>query len=249
MARTNSNAELWKALSQFGQMTDKSTGPTTLRTTVAVASVVGAATCKMAAKTGASTAGGDYLRIGSPGVMEVVKTEGASTNMPLVSKLAYAHAAAEVVRELDRTILGDLSDDGVQLEVTADRTRIDAATRRHAYDHNINHTDYTVTVALENLSDQNVAASLGMADSVVHGAGTSSPLDPYVVDMTPATLNTQNPVHYWARGTLGNGNTVEIQFWDCKVDPTKTITFARGQDAPAQLVFNAQHFRWINPVT
>lgn len=248
MARTNTNAELFKALSQFGMITDKSTGAATLNTTVASASVVGAATIKLAAKTGASTAGGDYVRIGPSGVMEVAKLEATpSTNMPLVSKLAYAHAAAETVRELTRTDIGDLSDDGVAQDVSADRTRIDAATRRHGYDYNINHTEYKVTVSLENLSNENVAAALGMADSVVHGAGTTA--DPYVVDMTPNTLDTQEPVHFWARGTLGNGNTVEIQWWDCRVDPSKTVTLARGKDAPMQLVFNASHFRWINPVT
>jgi len=249
MARTNSNAELFKALSQFGKMTNKSTGATTLRTTVASASVVGATTIKLAAKTGASTGGGDYVRIGSPGVMEIAKTEGASTNLPLVSKMAYAHAIGELVWELDRTNLGDLSDDGVQLDVAVDRTRIDAATRRHGYDYNINHSEYKVTVSLENLSCENLLAAVGIADSAMHGAGTSTPLDPYVVDWTPASLSGESPVGFWARGTLGNGATVELQFWDCKVDPSKSIGLARGQDAPAQLVFNAAHWRWINPVT
>jgi len=225
-------------------MTDKSTGGTCLRTTVVVASTVGSATIKFASKAGATA--GDYLRIGSPGVMEVATIETASTNMALVSKLAYAHSTGEVVRELDRTNLGDLSDDGVQLEVTADRTRIDAATRRHGYAHNINHTEYRVTCSLENLSNENLAASLGIPDASVHGAGTAA--DPYVVDATPDDINTESPSHYYARGTLGNGDTVEIQFWDCELDPSKSISFTRGQDAPAQVVFNAAHYRWINPV-
>jgi len=180
--------------------------------------------------------------------MEGAKIEApASTNMPLVSKLAYAHAVSEVVRELDRTDLGDLSDDGVQDETAVDRTRIDAATKRHAYDYNINHSEYKVTVNLENLSNENVLTAFGIPETNVHGAGTTA--DPSVADVRPNDLDTISPVHFWARGTLGNGNIVEVQYFDCKIDPSKSITYARGQDAPLQVVFNAAHRRWINPVT
>ncbi|MFA6044193.1 MAG: hypothetical protein WC718_04355 [Phycisphaerales bacterium] len=243
MARTNTNAELWKALSQFGMM-DDSTAASKVNTTLSAAYAAGVSTIKIASAVGATAL--DYIRIGPSGVMEVAQLETNTTNPALVSKIAYAHASGETVKELTRTILGDLSDDGVQVEITADRTRIDAATRRHAYDHNINHTEYRVTVAMENLSDENVLTSLGIPESNRHGAGTAA--DPYVADATPANLDTINPVHFWCRGTLGNGNTVEVQMWDCRIDPSKSITFARGQDAPAQLVFNTQHIRWLNPV-
>lgn len=243
MARVNNNSELFKALSQFGMM-DDSTAASKVNTTLAAAYAAGVSTIKIVSATGA--AANDYIRIGPSGIMEVAQLETFSTNPILVSKIAYTHVSGETVKELTRTNLGDLSDDGVQYDVAADRTRIDAATKRHAYDYNVNHTEYKVTVALENLSDQNVLTSLGIPETNVHGAGTAA--DPYVADATPANLDTINPVHFWARGTLGNGNTVEVQFWDARIDPSKTVTFARGKDAPMQLVFNCQHIRWLNPV-
>jgi len=244
MARTNTNSELFKALSQFGMMDDSTAAGAHVDTTLSAAYAAGVSTLKIASKTGATA--GDYVRIGSAGIMEIAKIETASTSMVVRSLTAYAHASGEVVHEVTRTNLGDLSDDGVAVDVAADRTRIDAATRRHGYDYNINHTEYKVTVALENLSDQNVLTALGVPEANVTGAGTAA--DPYVADGTPNNLDTIEPVHFWARGTLGNGNTVEVQFWDCRIDPSKTMTFARGKDAPAQMVFNASHVRWLNPV-
>jgi len=186
------------------------------------------------------------VRIGNSGSMDIGTIETASTSMVLKSVTAYAHTTAEAVVELTRTNLGDLDDNGVQYDVVADRTRIDAATRRHGYDHHINHTEFKVTVALENLSVENMLAALGIPDTNIHGAGTVA--DPYVADGTPDDFDSIEPVHFYARGTMGNGDTVEVQFWDCRIDPSKSMAFARGQDVPAPLVFNAQHIRWLNPV-
>lgn len=245
MARTNTNAELWKALSQFGVMIDSTGG---LTTTLSAAEAEGQTTISLSSK--ANAAANDYVRIGASGTMDVGQIESVSTaanEITLKSKIAYSHASGATVKELVRTDVGDLSDDGVQLEVVVDRTRIDAGTKRHAYDYNINHSEYRCTVNLENLSNENVALALGISDDNIHGAGTTA--DPYVVDFTPEDLDTIEPVHFWARGTLGNGNTVEVQMWDCRIDPSKSMAFARGQDAPAQLVFNAAHVRWLNPVS
>lgn len=243
MARKNTNAELWKALSQFGMM-DDSTG-TFMNTTLSSSEAEGQSALSVVITTNGSS--GDYFRLGDQGNYEVCQIETATTVViTCKSNIAYGHASGEAVVELTRTDLGDLTDDGVVWEVAADRTRIDAATQRHAYTYNINHTEYRVTVNLENLSDENVLTSLGIPESNLHGAGTTA--DPKVADLTPDDMNTIDPLHFWARGTLGNGNTVEVQFWDCEIDPSKSVTFARGQDAPMQMVFNTQHIRWLNPV-
>jgi len=244
MARTNTNAELWKALSQFGKMVD-STG-SVLSTTLSSSEAEGQTTISVVSTTNASS--NDYIRVGASGSMDVAQIETNTTvAITLKSQLAYSHASGATVKELTRVDLGDLSDDGVDETVTHDRTAINVATRRHTYDYDTAHTDYQVTVALENLSDQNRLAVVGIADSNLHGAGTTA--DPQVADWTPADIDTENPVHFWARGTLGNGNTVEVQWWDCRVDASKSSKFARGQDAPHTLVFNAQHIRWLNPVS
>jgi len=242
MARSNTNAELWSALSQFGMMDDSTSSP--MSTTLSSSEAEGQTVLSVVITTNGSSH--DYFRVGASGNSEVAQIETATTvAITCKSAIAYAHASGEEVVELTRTDLGDVSDDGVQWEVVADRTRIDAATQRHAYGHHINHTEYRVTVALENLSNENMATIMGIKESLNHGAGTAA--DPTVVDWTPDDIDGIDPLHFWARGTLKNGTTIEMQAWDCDVDPSKTFTIARGQDAPGQIVFNARHIRWLNP--
>lgn len=242
MARSNTNAELWSALSQFGYM-DDSTG-TFMSTTLSSSEAKGQSVLSVVITTNGSSH--DYFRVGNSGNSEVAQIETATTvAITMKSLLAYGHASAEPVVELTRTDLGDISDDGVAWEIVADRTRVDAATKRHGYAHHINHTEYRVTVALENLSNENMAVMMGIPETAITGAGTVA--DPSVVDWTPDDIDTIDPVHFFARGTLKNGTTIELQAWDCDIDPSKTFTIARGQDAPGQVVFNARHIRWLNP--
>lgn len=244
MTRLNTNAELWKALTQWGRMSDlTSTG---LTTTLSAAEAVGQSTIGVAAVAGGAAA--DYVRIGDDKNYEVAQIEATASGPAFVMKtpIAYAHDSGEAVVELTRTDLGDISDDGVSVEPVGDRERVDFATQRHYGDYNIRHTDYRVTASLENMSPENIAAVMGIADANVLGAGTTA--DPHVTDWTPDNIDSIDPMHFWARGTLGNGQTVEVQFWDVRVDPSKTIQLARGQDAPMQLAFNSRHIRWLRNV-
>ena len=247
MARTNTNAELWAALSQFGYM-DDSTGAGKISTTLGTSEAEGQTALTVVLVANSTIAAAKYVRVGASGNSEVAQVETATTVViTLKSQIAYGHASGEAVAELTRTNLGDTTDDGVQWEVVADRTRIDAATQRHAYGHHINHTEYRVTVSLENLSNENMAVMMGIPETANHGAGTTA--DPTIVDWTPDDIDTIDPLSFWARGTLKNGTLVEMQAWDCDIDPSKTFQIARGQDAPGQLVFNTRHIRWINPAS
>ncbi len=241
MTRLNTNAEIWKALTQFGFM-DDTTG-TALGTTLSAAEAVGQSTISMTAVT--NGVAGDYVRIGDDANYEVAQIEATASGPAFVLKtpIAYSHDALESVVELTRTDLGDLSDDGIAIEVTGDRERIDFATQRHFGDWNIRHTDFRLTASLENMSPENMNTVLGIPDTSVLGAGTTA--DPYVSDWTPDNFDTIDPISFWARGTLGNGNTVEVQFWDARIDPSKTVTIARGTDAPVQIGFNCRHVRWL----
>lgn len=244
MTRLNTNAELWKALTQFGAMFASTSSP--LTTTLSAAEAVGQTTISVAAVT--NGVAGDYVRIGDDKNYEVAQLESTASGPAFVLKtaIAYAHDSGEAVVELTRTDLGDISDDGVSVEPVGDRERIDAATQRHYLDYNIRHTDFRVTASLENLSPENIATVMGQPDSGVLGAGTTA--DPHVTDWTPDNMDTIDPVNFWSRGTLGNGQTVEVQFWDARIDPSKTIQLARGQDAPMQLAFNCRHVRWLRNV-
>jgi len=242
MTRLNTNAELWAALSQFGYSIDSTAASTGV--TITTATTAGAEILALSSS-GQST--GDYMRIGDDSNYEMVQAQTPSTSgFTAFSAFSFAHSTGETALLVTRVNVGDVSDDGVSDEISADRTQINAATQRHAYDHHINHTNYRVTVNLENLSLENWAFTAGIAETGIHGAGTTA--DPYVVDFTPDNLDGHDPLFMYARGTLKNGNTVEIQWWDCRIDPTKTVTYARGQDAPLQLVFDAAHRRILYPV-
>lgn len=244
MARLNTNAELWKALTQFGVNFDSTGSP--LSTTLSAAEAVGQTTISVAAVT--NGVAGDYVRIGDDANYEVAQIEATAAGPAFIMKspIAYAHDSGEAVVEINRTDLGDVSDDGVSVEAIADRERIDFATQRHFGDYNIRHTDFRITANLENLSPENMATVMGIADSKVLGAGTTA--DPSVTDWTPDDFDTIDPVNLWARGTLGNGQTVEVQFWDARIDPSVTMQLARGQDAPIQMTFNTRHVRWLRNV-
>ena len=241
MARVNNNSELWGTLSQFGYAYDSTAGSTGLTLSSAITSGAIAAVSSSGQSTGA------YYRMGDDSNYEMCQVETPSSlGFTAFSNFAFDHASGETVLLLARTNLGDVSDEGVSDEISADRSQINAATQRHAYDHHINHTNYRVTVNLENLSMENWAFASGILESNITGAGTTA--DPYVVDFTPDNLDAYDPLFFYARGTLKNGNNVEIQWWDCRIDPTKTTQYARGQDAPLQLTFDAAHRRILYPV-
>ena len=244
MTRLNTNAELWKNLTQFGAMFDSTSSP--LNTTLSATEAVGQTELSVVAV--ANGVAGDYVRVGNDGNIEVAQIEATAAGPAFIMKssIAYAHSSGGLVKELTRTDLGDLSDDGMSVEVVGDRERIDLATQRHYGAYNMRHTDYRVTVNLENLSPENMAMAVGVPDSNVTGAGTTA--DPSVTDWTPDNIDSKDPISFWGRGALGNGEVVEVQFWDCRIDPSKTVQLARGQDAPMQMSFNARHVRWLRNV-
>lgn len=244
MARKNTNAELFSHVTQFGYLADKSTGAATFITTLATTAPAAGTSLTVAAASTIQATTGNLGYVGDAGNVEMFKLEAISTAdvLTLVSGLAYDHSTGEAVKELTRTNMGDISDDGVQVEVSADRNAINVATERHTYHHHIAHTDYQVTVQLENLSDENLYVMMGIPEATA-GLGTAA--DPHVIDWMPDEIDTIDPLFFYMTGVLKGGDLVEIQFMDCRLDPTKTITFARGQDAPAQIVFNTRLHRFM----
>jgi hypothetical protein len=243
MARLNTNAELWAYISQFGVMWDSTTGLSTTISTGGIAQ--GGSTLNLEASSTAAT--GNYIRIGPRGGTEVAKIEvGATASATLVSGVAEAHSSGEQVIELIRTNLGDISDQGINIDVTADMTTINVATQRHAYAHHVAHTDYACMVQLENLSWENLLVAMGIPEANLHGGSTVA--DPTVADWISDQIDTISPLQFYGVGALKDGTAVEVQFFDCDFNPNKTFNMARGQDAPLEFTFYARIIRWLNPV-
>ena len=243
MARLNTNAEIWGNLTLFGIMTDSTSGLSVTATTTAAAS---GSTFGVSATATAST--GAYIRVGPAGGAKVAQIEAGTTGaVTLVSQLGEAVSTGEAVVQLVRTDLGDIQDGGINNDIQADRNRIDAATKRHRYAWHIPHTDYVLSVGLLNLSWENLLVAMGIPEANVHGAGTAA--DPDVADWLPENIDTISPVHFYAQGSLKDGTTLEVQWWDCNFDPAKTFSMARGNEAPLEFAFSARMQRWIKPLS
>lgn len=243
MPRTNANGELWDALDEFGRIIDSTGGSSGI--TTASTAAKGATSLTVSASSGLST--GTYIRIGPTGGAQLAYIESISTAdvLTLRSQLAEAVSTGETVFEQARTILGCTTDAGVQTNINTDITTVNSACQRNAYAHLLAHTDAVVEVGILNISWENLLATVGVAESNLSGAGTVA--DPTVAYWLPDEWDSVKPIHFWARGTLKDGTIVEVQFWDCDIDPKKSLAFARGQEAPLGLTFFPRVEAWFKP--
>lgn len=233
MARTNASGEIWDALTSFLRMIDSTGSPVSIVSTGG--SSAGATSLGVTVSTGFST--GDYIRVGPVGGSQVAFVESVSTGgvLTLRSPLAESASSGEAVRVLSREVIGCPDDNGVQFDVNTDITTINAACQRNAYAHLIGHTDAQVSVGLLNISWENLLATVGVDEANLGGAGTVA--DPTVAYWLPDQFDSVKPLHFAARGTLKDGTIVEVQFWDCDIDPAKSMALGRGLEVPLGLTF------------
>jgi hypothetical protein len=244
MARLNTNAEVWSVLTQFGVMRD-STGFTALALSTVDEAAGSTAVTLSAASTTLST--GDYIRIGPTGGAEIAKVSALSTDTITLSwPLGETKSAGTAVALVTRVDLGDLTDDGVALEIQTEFNTINAGTQRNAYVHHVAHTDAVANIGLENISWENLLASVGDLESNIAGSGTAA--NPTVVHWLPDNFDTVKPIAFWCRGALKDGTGVELIFHDCDIDPAKTMTLSRGQDAPLNLAVYPRFISWLKPL-
>ena len=244
MARLLTNAELWSHVTAVGVIRDVSGGGSTTIATTALA--VGDTAVTLAAAS--SFANDDLIRIGDESNEEVavIESGGGTTSLVLSSGVAYAHAVGEAVVEQERTVLGDVADDGIDVEYQADRTQVNAATRRERLAFLIGNVNARMTFDVRNHSLENVAATLGVSEGNITGAGSAA--DPSVMDATPDDWDEQANQSFYFTGALKNGTTVEIQLWRTSVDPNKTVTYARGGSPSLPFAVDVGHVRYYSPV-
>lgn len=243
MPRTNTNAELFAELDRVGVIRDVSSG---VETTIATAAVDEGDT-EIEVADGTGLAAGDLLRIGTGAVQEVAVIEGVvDDTITLVSELAYDHAIGEDVVEQERTVLGDVTDDGVGTELQIGRSQINAATQKERYAFLDEYVNGRVTFGVLNHSIENLLASLGIDEANIHGAGSAA--DPYVADETPDDINAVENQSFYFTGSLKNGTVVEVQLWRTSVDANRAIQYVRGGDGnPIPFAVDYGHRRTISP--
>lgn len=241
MARLLTNAEIFAAVDSVGVIRDTSGG---VATTVATAVAAGDSLVPVAAAGALAT--DDICRIGNEANEEVVIIESLSTNdITTVSELAYAHAVGEDFVQQERTPIGDVSDDGFDVEFQVDRNQVNAATRRERLCFLVGNMNARLSFSLEGHSQENLLAAVGAPESGIHGAGSAA--DPSVADMTPDVFDTQLNQSWYFTGSLKNGTTVEVQVWRTQVDPNKTINYTRGNPALIPVAVDLGHTRYYQP--
>lgn len=244
MARTNTNAELFKELDQVGVIRDVSSGASG---SVNTATVKGDTTIVLGSGEGTNFAEDDYIRVGTGKTQEVAQIESiAADTLTLVSALAYAHSAAESVVEQEKVQIGDLTDDGISTATEIGRSQVNSATSREFYAMLDEYFKGQTTFSVLNHSLENLLASLGIDEDNVHGSGTSA--DPSVADETPDDINGVENQSWYFTGTLNNGTAVEVQLWRCSVDGNRSIQYVRGGDgSPIPFTVDYGHRRTLQP--
>lgn len=233
MTRLYKKAELFSDLKEVGYMREAPAthGDTTLNAAFAA----GVSAITVAAITNFSD--GEYFLIGTNETMEIAQVSGAPSGntINLRSPTAYAHASGEVVKEVARTKLGDITDDGVDCTpAEGDFNLIPAATKRGPVGYLMGHMAQLIEFGVEHLNLDNVAAALGIPETAITGSGT--PTAPHSLNILPDNFSTAIDAAWYFTGVRKDGMNVEIQAWGVEIDPSGlgALKFARGQVTPVR---------------
>lgn len=243
MARKNTNEELWTVCSEFGVLRDATAGTPGDTTTDAAASA-GDTSISVVSETDFSV--GDWIRIDGGNKMEVQKvlTTAAGT-INLEDQLAFDHVSGIAVKELERVILGDITDDGVTRDTEVETAEIRAATQAGTYATLTVNVSGQISAALLNHSPENLLASLGIAETELRGTGGTS--DPWITDIDFNNIGTVINEALYLTGAMNDGTTVEIQGWGVEWEGTQSINYVRGGTVSLPVVANVKHFRYYMP--
>lgn len=226
MARTRKKGELFSHLTQMGVYRAGGGGNTNFTGGTAPAGVTA---ITVSVITGFTV--GQVIALGSGENVElnVVQSAPSGNNIPLRFPTAFAHETLEPVLGQVLTDLGHLSDDGVSIAVSGDDNAIMSATRRQVLGYLQGHTEQTFECSLEGFNLENIATALGIAETAITGAGTSSSPNRLVTDA--AKFRTENDLCFEASGVRKDGTIVVAQFWGVELDQAALTTALKRGDA------------------
>lgn len=249
MPRLNKKAELFSHLTEVGLIRARAAGGGS--GTLGANAAKGALVMQTVA-TPTNFDDQDLVIVGTAESMEIAQQVGVAgaNTINIKNGLARAHAAGSTVVEGERTILGDMPDDGLSL-VLADGefNAIMAATQREPVGYLVGHIAQMAEFGILNLNPENLCAALGMAESAISGAGT--PASPTKLDLHPDDFaSATGDLAFYFRGIRKDGLNIEVQLWGVEVDPTalsQALQFARGQQMPTPFrVRPTAGVRWLS---
>ena len=242
MARLNNPADVFSNLTGFGFFRDVTSSPGD--TTLDAEAAAGQTVLSVASET--NFVANDFLRVGDLGDQEIGKVEAVSSGeITLVSATTYLHENGEVVKEVEKVLIGDIDDAGVGLEWQGNRTQVDVATRNRRYFFTLSGVNARLTANLENHSVENLMLSLGLDETAITGAGSS--VDPFKGHLDPELMDALLNHSFFFTGALKDGTTVEAHVSQISIDVNKTINYARQNPAVIPIAIDAGLVTWFQP--
>lgn len=236
MARTLTNAELFDRVKTVyvGRTPDSPSGDTTTDTALSD----GDTTVSVADETGFSD--GDYVRIHKNEDLEFHEVASTSSGqITLVSPIAFDHDSGVVVKSQERVELGEVTDDGINVEGNPTRNEITVATQKRPYAWLLQMMGRQMTFDLENYNLENLALALGIDEGNITGSGTAS--DPHVLHENAADMMADNQRTLIFEGALKDGTIVEVRGFHARMDPTRTLNLVSGQGVPVPFSADVHH--------
>lgn len=233
MARANSPSEVFKRLTEAGIILDGSGSSTTTDTSATEGDTT------LSVNDESVVADGDLIRVDADLDMEIHTVASTTTGqITLSAALGFDHASGVTVQPVTKTVLGDVTDDGVSEELTADLTDVGVATQQTRYTRLVDQVDGRLEFSVQNVNTDNMLVTVGIDDADVSGSGTGD--DPYVAVHDPQKI-VDKPLGQMAVylvGVLEDGTNVEVQGWNAEIDPNRSRTWNTGDQAPVPVAFD-----------
>ena len=239
MARLNTSVEVLAEVTEVGIMTDVATTPGD--STLAVAAVA-AGDRSIEVLSATNFVVGDRFRIGDRPLIEAGEIEAIAANVfTLMSDLADGYAIGEVVREVQDTVIGDITEEGISVAWEGGDQPVRSGTKRGvlAYipsgDQGI-----SITFALLNMNLENFAAHGGIAEADITGAGTA--VDPYVLHIREDLYAAELERIWYFEGVRIDGQITRVEGNSGRIfAPQGTLSFAQGTPSDLPFVVRVLH--------
>lgn len=238
MPRANAGTEVLAEVTEVGVMTDVAASPGNTTLTAGVAA--GATLISVASATNFTA--GDLFRIGNRPLIEAGEIESIATlDFTLKSALGDAYASGEVVREIEDTPIGDVTEDGVAIVFDGGETPVRSGTKYGVYTY-IPSGDRAISCpfSLLNVELENFALAAGIVESDITGAGSA--VDPYVLHLREDLYDAElERIWYW-QGLRVDGTIVRVEANSGRVfSPQGQISFAQGRPTNIPVVVRVLH--------
>lgn len=235
MTRLNKPSEVFARVTEAGVIRDETGSPAS--TTLDAAASEDDTTINIPDGDESNFAQGDVIRIDTGLDLEMQEVESTAVGeLTLRAAVAFDHDSGVEVVLQTKDVLGDVTDDGITEDVTADMTDIDVATQFRRYTRLVTQADGRIEFSLENVNTENMLFSMGMDEtSEVTGSGTAD--DPYVAVHDPLKIADKqlNDIAIYMEGVLDDGVNVEVHGWNAEIDPNRSRTWNTGTGTPVPI--------------